>query len=359
MTDPRPVAAQRLSVRGVGKRFGGVEVLRGIDLDLAAGDLVAVVGPSGSGKTTLGRIIAGFEPADEGTVTIDGRLVDDGRTWVPPERRRVGIVPQDGALFPHLDVAANVGAGLPRGGDRERRIDECLALVGLAERRHARPAELSGGQQQRVALARALAPRPSLIVLDEPFSALDAALRAQLRADVARALRDADATAVLITHDQDEALSMADRVAVLLGGQVVQVDAPARAYARPATLEVARFLGRVVELPAVVADGGLDTVLGRLPAATDLPDGTAAVAILRPEQLRLGDGAHHARVEQVEYLGHDAVLTIRLADGTLAAARAGTHLDTARGRTGLPGPGDRVEVSVEGSALAFPTPTQS
>ncbi|MBC7373654.1 MAG: ABC transporter ATP-binding protein, partial [Frankiales bacterium] len=227
-----------LRVRGLSKAFGA-PVLNGLDLDVVAGSLVALLGPSGCGKTTLLRLVAGFEPTDAGTVEVGGQLVAGPGCHVAPERRRVGIVPQEGALFPHLSVHDNVAFGLTRAQRRGTRPDEVLELVGLAELGRRMPHELSGGQQQRVALARALAPRPSLVLLDEPFSALDAGLRATVRAEVRASLQAAGAAAVLVTHDQQEALSVADVVAVVRDGQVVQAGDPWSVYAQPADLGVA------------------------------------------------------------------------------------------------------------------------
>ena len=228
-------------VRGVHKSYGDHRVLRGVDLTIETGSLTAILGASGSGKTTLLRILAGFERADSGTITMGDRVVDDGHRHLAPERRRVGYVPQEGALFPHLSVAGNVAFGLDRAARRGERVSELLELVGLGDLGHRYPHQLSGGQQQRVALARALAINPAIVLLDEPFSSLDAALRASVRADVVTALRTAGATALLVTHDQDEALSMADRVAVLRDGVIAQIGAPQQLYDRPADVDLAGF----------------------------------------------------------------------------------------------------------------------
>jgi iron(III) transport system ATP-binding protein len=273
-----------LEVHGLTKAFGGVLALDHVDLQVPAGSITAVVGPSGSGKTTLLRLIAGFERPDEGTVAVGDTVVAGDGRLVAPERRRVAIVPQEGALFPHLSVAANVAFGLPRGRRKGSRVTECLALVGLAGYERRRPDQLSGGQQQRVALARALAPHPSLIMLDEPFSALDAALRPQIRAEVVAALRADGATAVVVTHDRDEALQMADQVVVLLDGRVAQAADPATLYRSPASAEVAAFIG-----PGEVVSGRrhgstVHTADGDLPVdiASRAPDGPVDV-VLRPE----------------------------------------------------------------------------
>jgi iron(III) transport system ATP-binding protein len=332
-----------------GRRGEPVTVLSGIDLDVAAGEIVAVLGPSGSGKTTLLRIIAGFDEPDAGEVVIGGRTVAGPGRFVPPERRGVGVVPQEGALFPHLDVAGNVAYGLGRGAertDRAGRVADCLALVGLAGFERARPHELSGGQQQRVALARALAPEPSLIVLDEPFSSLDAALRIQLRAEVATTLRTVGATALVVTHDQQEALAMADRVAVLLGGHLAQVATPEVVYRRPATLAVATFVGEAVVLPGVVAAGTVSTALGSLEPIESVPSGPATV-VVRPEQIRLGRAPGvAATVTAVAFLGHEAVVTVALDVGGTLSARLPVG--------GLPPVGGATTVAVQGPVVAFP-----
>ena len=213
---------RQLTVSGLYKAFGTHPVLTGLDLDVPAGSFTAILGPSGSGKTTLLRLLAGFERADAGSIAIGDRVVDGpGTSQIPPERRQLGYVPQEGALFPHLTVAANVGFGLPA-RRRAARTAELLEAVGLAGMGGRYPHQLSGGQQQRVALARALAIRPEVVLLDEPFASLDAHLRASVRADVLEICRAAGTTAILVTHDQDEALSMADRIAVLRDGRIVQ-----------------------------------------------------------------------------------------------------------------------------------------
>lgn len=236
-----------------------VVALDGVDLDVADGSLVAVLGPSGCGKTTLLRVLAGLEPAGGGTVTVGGRQLEGDGARVPPEQRRIGLVPQEGALFPHLDVAGNVGFGLFRldRAARARRVDEMLELVGLAGMGDRGPDELSGGQQQRVALARALAPAPAAVLLDEPFSALDTTLRVALRDEVGATLRAAGTTALLVTHDQAEALQMADSVAVMRDGRIVQVGTPTDLYRRPRDRWVAGFVGDAVELAGVIDDDGV------------------------------------------------------------------------------------------------------
>ena len=281
-------------------------VLTGLDLTVEDGALACVLGPSGCGKSTLLRIVAGFHPATRGTVTLHGRVLDDGRTRVPAERRRIGYVPQDGALFPHLTVAANIGFGLPRAGRRER-VQDMLDLVGLDGLADRHPHQLSGGQQQRVALARALAPGPQLLLLDEPFAALDAALRTELRTEVAATLRRAGATAILVTHDVDEALAFADTIAVMRDGRIVQADTPHTLYHQPTDAGIARALGEANLLPAKPAEGHAATAFGPLPLTTATQrDG---VVMLRPHQLRMtfepGPDTVRARVTACLFRGHD------------------------------------------------------
>ena len=329
------------------KTFGPVTALDGVDLAVPAGSLTALLGPSGCGKTTLLRVVAGFERPDGGSVSVGGRVVAGPGVHVPPERRRVGIVPQEHALFPHLSVAANVGYGLGRGAGRAPRVEQVLALAGLGGLGERMPHELSGGQQQRVALARALAPEPSVVLLDEPFGSLDAALRAELRLEIATVLRQSGATAVLVTHDQDEALSMADLVAVMRDGRIVQLGAPDDVYCRPADLWVAGFVGRANVIGGeMVGPGKVACALGILEAVGGRPSGPVRLAV-RPEQLRLvSDGAGDGRVEHRQYFGHDALLAVLLPDGTRLLAR------TASGAA-LP-VGAVVTVACEGPVVCFP-----
>jgi iron(III) transport system ATP-binding protein len=278
-----------LSARGLHKAYGRNPVLRGIDLEVAEGSFTAILGPSGSGKTTLLRVLAGFERAEGGRVRIGSAVVDDQKTFVPPDRRRIGYVPQEGALFPHLTVAGNVGFGV---GDRRRRpsvVARMLEMVGLAELAGRYPHQLSGGQQQRVALARALATEPEVVLLDEPFSSLDAALRASVRADVAEVLRKASTTALLVTHDQDEALSLADSVAVLREGRIVQRGTPHELYATPVDAALANFLGDANLVEGFASGGVVTTALGALPLCAGAADSGPVVVLLRPEQLDVLD----------------------------------------------------------------------
>lgn len=342
-------------IRGLVAGYGGPPVLDGLDLDVAPATLVAVLGASGSGKTTLLRAIAGFLRPTAGDISIGGTRVAGSGTFVPPERRRVGIVPQEGALFPHLDVRGNIAfglAGIARHG-RDARVDELLELIGLPGMGALRPQELSGGQQQRVALARALAPEPEVVLLDEPFSALDASLRSSLRTEVRELLRTSGTTAILVTHDQEEALATADVVAIMRDGRLVQVDAPSAVYASPADLGVARFVGDLVEVPVLAAgDGAAHTALGSIALQDAVTIGD--VIALRPEQLSV-TAEEDAQVTSAasaagtlvsrSYHGHDSLLEVALDDSTIVSVRV-------PGDPGLT-PGDRVRVTVRGTARAF------
>jgi iron(III) transport system ATP-binding protein len=314
-----------LVLRSVAKRYGAATALDGIDLDVAEGSRTAIVGPSGSGKTTLLRIVAGFEAPDQGQVTLGGERLADGPAAMPAHRRGVGVVAQDGALFPHLTVAENVGFGLDRREPRRAdRIAELMHLVGLETAMlPRRPDELSGGQQQRVALARALARRPRLMLLDEPFSALDTALRANTRKAVGELLRTAGITTVLVTHDQAEALSFADQVAIIRGGRLLQTGTPREVYTRPADREVAEFLGDAVILPGELAGGVVRCALGRLAAHDGARPGRVTI-MLRPEQIVLhpgdapGPGAcrvRSAEITEIDFNGAVCVCGLRLLSG--------------------------------------------
>ncbi len=375
----------QLEVTGLHKAFGEHPVLTGVDLEVPAGSLTAILGPSGSGKTTLLRVLAGFDRADAGTVSIGGSVVDGPGGHVAPERRRIGYVPQEGSLFPHLTVAANVGFGLPSRQRRGPAIDELLEAVGLAGLGLRYPHQLSGGQQQRVALARALAIRPRIVLLDEPFASLDAHLRASVRADVQNVLAETGTTGVLVTHDQDEALSTADRVAVLRHGRIAQCAAPQDLYDRPADADIARFIGDANLIEGVLDAGMVDTVLGRLriepsclasfgPGRGSLADGPAALAgtragpatvLVRPEQVELlaepaapspagrnrGAGAAQlaGRVVAYGYHGHDAVIHVRPEHG----GDVPTIIVRTLGGPQLP-PGSPVTVRARGPVLAWP-----
>lgn len=334
-----------LKISGVSKSFGDQLVLDQVDLEIPNGSIVAALGPSGGGKTTLLRIIAGFLDADAGSISLGGTsLVSAGR-GIPPQHRGIGYVPQEGALFPHLTVAANIAFGV-RG--RHFDVDEMLALVDLNSSLKRRfPHELSGGQQQRVALARALAPRPSMVLMDEPFSSLDAGLRVETGKAVIRALRAADATAILVTHDQDEALALADQVAVMRDGRIAQLASPEELYRAPVDAAVAGFVGSVVILPAVISGQTASTPLGDIGIPAGTSHGTAQV-LVRPEQLVLGaaDGGVRAIVEDVSFFGHDATIRLTLVD-------SGLNVEARVPGTDVPAVGDAVGITIRGAGSVF------
>jgi len=339
-----------LSVQGVSKGFAGTAVLDGLDLTVPQQSITAILGPSGCGKTTLLRIIAGFLEPDSGTVRFGERVVvGDGRP-VPAQQRRVGYVPQEGALFPHLTVAANITFGLRR-NRRQARLSEMLELIELPARAgEMYPHELSGGQQQRVALARALAPEPAVVLLDEPFSSLDAALREGTGRSVVRALRTAGATAVLVTHDQSEALSLADQVGVMRDGRLIQVGTPTELYGFPVDPEVAEFVGGAALLSATLEGTVAHCSLGDVAVSANGASGQVQI-LVRPEQIvlqpwRAASTGIGAEVAEVSFYGHDAAVHLDLEpSGTRVVARV----------TGSEAPpvGSRVEVSVSSLARVF------
>jgi iron(III) transport system ATP-binding protein len=356
-----------IACTGITKSYGSTPVLRGLDLEIPDGTVVTVLGESGSGKTTLMRMIAGFDRPDTGTIVIDGQVVDSADRFVPPERRRIGYVAQEGNLFPHLTIARNIAFGLPRRERGSGRVEELLDLVGLGGMGKRYPHQLSGGQQQRVALARALAPRPNVVLLDEPFSSLDAGLRASLRFDVMRILRQQRATTMFVTHDQQEALSVADLAGIISNGRIGQFAAPETLYSRPADPGIARFLGDANIVPGTVSastgsagtgsSSAVDTAFGQL----TLADGDTAPAgptevLIRPEQISLqshngqpcGPGQATGQVIHREYYGHDCVVLVTTGDGK--------HPLRVRcpGRTPVQ-PGDTVLISANGDVIAWPT----
>lgn len=339
-----------LDIDALRKDFGSGPVLRATSLHVPTGELIAVLGASGSGKTTLLRLIAGFERPDAGRISIDGEAVAAPGLHVPPERRRIGYMAQEGALFPHLSVGRNIAFGLGR-GRHQRRVAELLELVGLPPVYATRPPQmLSGGEQQRVALARALAPSPRLVLLDEPFSSLDAGLRQGLRQAVAATLKALGTTAILVTHDQGEALSMGDRVAVLREGAIVQLADPVALYHRPADIDLARFVGETVPLSGRAEGMRASTPLGLVDLAA--PRHGPVDIIIRPEQIRLvpagAAGSTPADISTIRYFGPDALVGLVLADAarTRLTARVFSHA--------LPRAARAVGVVVDGPVIAFP-----
>jgi iron(III) transport system ATP-binding protein len=301
----------------VSKRFRATEppAVDDLSLRVAEGEILALLGPSGCGKTTTLRLIAGLEHPDAGTITLRGRVVAGPGRAVPPEERGVGIVFQDYALFPHLTVADNVAFGLARGARRPR-ADEVLDQVGLGGFGPRYPHELSGGQQQRVALARALAPSPALMLLDEPFSNLDADLRAQMRDEVEGILRASRTTAVFVTHDQEEAFTLADRVGVLQAGRIEQVATPQELYHRPATRFVAAFVGAADFLPGVVTTEGIVTEIGTFANVDQLPAGGHVDVMIRPDDITFAPHADGpGTIVRRYFRGSETVYCIRLPSG--------------------------------------------
>jgi iron(III) transport system ATP-binding protein len=330
----RATDAPAVRVEGIHKAYGDVVALDDVTLELGPGSMLALLGPSGCGKTTCLRIICGFERPDAGTVHVFGRRVASATSMVPPERRRVGLVFQDLALFPHMSARQNVAYGIRRDPDHAVRTEELLELVGLTHDGDRMPHELSGGMQQRVALARALAPRPDVLLLDEPFSSLDQAMRTQLRAEVRQILRDARQSSIFVTHDQGEALTLADQVAVMARGKVLQVAPPELIYAEPATPYVATFVG-VANLVRGHVEGGIaETRLGAVRivgSPRDRPEG-AALCLLRPEHFSVveaPDGPADEdgwEVTDRRFSGSEILLEVRATDGERLWVEAGDRI---------------------------------
>ena len=350
----------QIDIVGLGKSFGQTPVLTDITLTVPAGSRTVVVGASGSGKTTLLRLLGGFETPNAGSIRIGGRTVAEPGALVAAHERRVGYVSQDGSLFPHLSVGANVGFGLS-GRPGEKTVGELLEMVSLdVDLAARRPDQLSGGQQQRVALARALARKPQVMLLDEPFSSLDAGLRAATRDSVAALLAAEGVTTVLVTHDQAEALSFAHQLAVIREGRLAQVGTPRELYARPIDVRTGLFLGDAVLLPGTVSGTGsaatATCALGRVPLGNPFAGGEATI-MLRPEQLRVEADEREPSgiVEAADFFGAAVVLSIRLAAGTSSE----TIVRVPHRSLDNPDVGSRVRITVGGTALAFPPESSS
>lgn len=304
------------------KSFDEEPIVDRVSLTVATGQILALLGPSGCGKTTTLRLIAGFEQLDSGWIEIAGKTVADERTHMPPEKRRVGMVFQDYAIFPHLSVAQNIAFGLNRMPDALQRTEAMLELVGLLEAGEQMPHELSGGQQQRVALARALALEPAVLLLDEPFSNLDTTLRTQVRAEVRELLKRSRATAIFVTHDQEEAMFVGDRIAVMNEGRVEQIGTPENVFHKPATRFVAEFMGQSDFIAGRVVEGGIDTALGRLAQPVALPTGTRVEVLVRPDDIELAlNGEHNARIRARQFVGIANVYHLYLHDGATVRSR--------------------------------------
>ena len=303
-----------LRLKDISHRFGETLAVDDLSLEIGEGEIVCLLGPSGCGKTTSLRLAAGLEDLQSGSIEINGRLVAEPGRAVPPEQRRIGMVFQDYALFPHLTVAGNVGFGLANvpADQRRKAVETVLRRVGLEERANAYTHQLSGGEQQRVALARALAPEPGLMLMDEPFANLDVTLRNAVRDDTLELLKSVGASVLLVTHDPEEAMRMADRIAVMQQGRLVQSGAPEDVYLRPANPFMARFFGPVNEFDATVSGGRANTPFGE--QTTNLPDGPAH-GIVRPEAIDLEGDSGECRVEDTRLIGAYWRVTVRMADG--------------------------------------------
>ena len=327
-----------LEVTDLEKRFNGTKAVAGASLSVSEGTTLALLGPSGCGKTTLLRLIAGLEEAESGMVRLAGQDIAGPGVHVPPEQRRVGMVFQDRALFPHMTVVDNVGYGLDR-SDRHK-ATEALEMVGLVDRAGSYPHELSGGQAQRVAVARALAPQPRLLLLDEPFSSLDTELRLALRAEVSALMRDVGMTAVFVTHDQEEAFVVGDEVAVMQDGRILQQGTPTAVYERPVTAWVAGFVGEANVVSAVAEGTTASTAFGEIPLVSPV-NGACRLAV-RPEHIHM-DAGDQGTVAAIEFYGHDTSYTVQLESGpVLVRAMAAPTFQT----------GDRVQLSYLGPPVA-------
>jgi len=341
-----------IHLRGVTRSFGPLQVLTGVDLDVRAASVTAILGASGCGKTTLLRLLAGFDPPDAGTIVFGTTMVAGPNSWVPAQRRRVGYVAQEGALFPHLTVSENIRFGLTEGGASAQRIvAEVLELVDLSATYTGRyPHELSGGQQQRVALARALAPKPDLVLLDEPFSSLDAALREGTRRAIMGALAATRTTAVLVTHDQAEALSVADQVAVMFDGAMAQVGPPDFVYAMPVNLQVGTFVGEANVVSAELRGDHAACALGTIPTR-GCPRSGHGTVLVRPEQIQLSDvdtsDAVLGNVVGYTFYGPTATVELELTGGgPTVSARVATY-------DPVPPVGAVVGIHIRGAVAAF------
>ncbi len=344
-------AVNDLAIEHVTHRYDSVLAVDDAGLAVGAGEVVCLVGPSGCGKTTLLRVAAGLERLQQGRVTIGGEVMAEGHVSVPPEDRNVGLVFQDYALFPHLTVRGNIAFGLQKysSSERNERVANALERTGMAGYATTYPHQLSGGQQQRVALARALAPRPRVVLLDEPFSGLDVSLRHRVRDRTAKILRDSGIATLMVTHDPEEAMYLADRIAVMDKGRIRQAGTPDEIYLNPADAFVAAFFGDVNRFDGVVTSGSVETPVGSVPTK-DIADGVAVTVLVRPEALKLAaEGARQGTVLSSRFLGRSSLIDVRLSDETAPTVRIhvpGRH---------LPGTGEAVAVTCDGSeTFVFP-----
>lgn len=346
-----------LHIRHLSKSFQNTPVLNDISLSLDPGEILFIVGASGCGKTTLLRCLAGFEQPDSGEISLSGRTIFSKNTNLPVRERRLGYVVQEGVLFPHLTVYRNIAYGLGNSkgktAQERQRIEAMMTLTDISELSNRHPHELSGGQQQRVALARALAPDPELILLDEPFSALDEQLRRQIREDMIAALRANGKSAVFVSHDREEALQYADRIAVMKQGRILQTASPHELYRQPADLETALFIGEGISLPATLnADSTADSELGRLPVGNTLPAGTRGTLLIRPEQFSFNCPNTHAAELSATIL--NAIPKARHTQIRLKIGQTVLTLDTPYAPDCSDGTQTRIYLNSE--ALFFPEP---
>ncbi len=336
---------EAITVTSVSAVYDETEAVKNVSLSVTSGEIFSLLGPSGCGKTTLLRLLAGLHVPTSGTIHLNAQLVAGRGAFVAAEKRKIGMVFQDGALFPHLTVQDNVAFGLGRKKKDSSRVDEVLELVDMAGFKDRMPSTLSGGQAQRVALARSLAPSPSILLLDEPFSALDAGLRVSLRKDVKRILNDVGCTAVLVTHDQDEAYFLGDRVGVMRDGSIMQIGSPSEIYQNPVNEWVARFSGEANSIEGVVkAEGLVQTTLGVLPLATDslsVDEDAKIKVLIRPEQLQLSAGSF-GEIKDRQYFGHDVLYSVACESGLLEVRSASNQLQI----------GDSVDVTFIGEAVS-------
>ncbi|MCP4415605.1 MAG: ABC transporter ATP-binding protein [Chloroflexi bacterium] len=320
--------------QNIQKSFAGQPVVRGLDFTVAQGAILALLGPSGCGKTTTLRLIAGFERLDVGHIEVAGRIVANERIYTPPEKRHVGVVFQDYAIFPHLSVAQNVAFGLGRGQQKNQRVAEILALVGLEGQGEKMPHQMSGGQQQRVALARALAPQPDVLLLDEPFSNLDAALRESVRQEVRELLKRSGTTAVFVTHDQEEALALGDEVAVMVNGRIEQIGTPEAIFHQPQTRFVAEFMGQTDFISGITTNQGVDTPLGTMSQLLDLPNGTQVEIAVRSDDVQLmTDEKGNGTILSRQFVGIANIYRVGLPDGTIVHSWAAHTTNLSAGTT--------------------------
>ena len=350
-----------LAVASVSHAYETRRVVDDVSVDVAPGELICLVGPSGCGKTTLLRLAAGLEPLQIGRISVDGDIVAEPGHVLPPESRGIGMVFQDFALFPHLRVADNVGFGLDKltPAARTVRVAEVLGQVGMADAAKAYPHQLSGGQQQRVALARALAPKPRVMLLDEPFSGLDTRLRERIRDDTLHVLKQSGAATLMVTHDPEEAMFMADRIAIMRDGRIEQQGRPADVYAKPATAFVAAFFGQVNEWQGRVQGGAVATPLGPVPASC-VPEGTMVDVLIRPEALKLspvgaGEVACPAKILAARLLGRSSWIHLCLGRHEEGDEAGHLHVHARVPGRFLPAEGEIVAVNLDASqAFVFP-----